>query len=151
MADQAKSVTIKGEDINAKLNFVSTGKTYAKGPNAGKPYYLGTYDGTNFTVNEEIYEAWKKGDMYALTLSPTTRNVPDPEDESKELEVKGWQFNAYMTHTQRLASKKAEVEYNQVERRADVELKALEAKAMGAINVNGDELKKLLEKAGVAA
>ena len=149
MADQAKSVTIKGEDINAKLSFVSTGKSYKTGPNIGKPYYLGTYDGVNFTVNEEIYEAWKAGNMYALTLTQTTRQIPDPEDESKELEAKGWQFNAYMTHTQRLATKKAEVEYNQVERKADLELKMLETKAMGTVTeFSKSELERLKQLAG---
>ena len=80
----------------------------------GLPYFRVRYAGKGFIIREDVYNDWKAGKIFEITLNPTTRTVTD--DEGNESEVAGYEYAGHITVGQMVGVTKGEVELKKLEK-----------------------------------
>lgn len=129
MSDK-KVLTISGlAMLSLAIGYNSTGDQPELDKN-DRPYRVLVHQGTAFTVSEDIFQSWKKGELHSIQVTESTRKIEDPLDATKEISVPSYDNATGVTYAQYKALRRFEVEDKLLEQSimADLTAKAKDLK-----------------------
>lgn len=134
---------ILGADVYTAVGVDRAEQTISTGPNQGQPYYRARYEGKGFIVTKEFFDAWTRGDIVEINLSPSTYQVDDPMNAGEKITRESWQLVAYGTIDQLEAVAKNDNRLNKVRKMGELDLQKLEVEALGTLKLSDNMISQL--------
>lgn len=96
-------ITLKGSDVYSQLRKVTKGQ-YKSGPNKDQTYYTMSHGTRGFTIPEDVFQAWEKGEISEISLEESTypRVVIDADGNEETVITPSYAFAGSISNTQQL-------------------------------------------------